>query len=85
MAAHSASLDQLPEGAGGEEADLHTLLPDSISRQAERPGPLRSALEARAASSKCSVDFTFSRLVAQCFVRCFSPILCQMSLTLARK
>lgn len=73
MAAHPESPDQLPEGVGGEEGDLHTLVPDSICRQAERPGPLRSALEARAVSCKRSVSFVFCRLVAQCFVRYSSP------------
>lgn len=72
MAARPATSEQLPEGAGGEEADLHTLVPDSIFRQAERPGLLRTALEARAAAVNNSVDFVFSRLVAQCFVR-YSP------------
>ncbi|BDA48480.1 hypothetical protein COCOBI_12-1590 [Coccomyxa sp. Obi] len=67
--AAAASLDELPEGAGGEEADLHTLVPDSISRQAELPGLLRNALEARAAASNDSVNCVFSRLVAQCFIR----------------
>ncbi len=67
--AAAASLDELPEGAGGEEADLHTLVPDSISRQADRPGLLRNALEARAAASTDSVNCVFSRLVAQCFIR----------------
>lgn len=70
--AAAVSLDELPEGAGGEEADLHTLVPDSISRQAERPGLLRNALEARAAASNVSVNCVFSRLVAQCFIRYFA-------------
>lgn len=67
--AAQSSLDQLPQGAGGDEADLHTLVPDSVVRQAERPGRLRDALEARAASLKYSVDLVFSRLLAQCFIR----------------
>lgn len=77
--AAAASLDELPEGAGGEEADLHTLVPDSISRQAERPGLLRNALEARAAVSNDSVNCVFSRLVAQCFIRYFAAHLHECS------
>ena len=74
MAESHADLDQLPEricpeGAGGEEADLHNHVPDNIFRMAERPGPLRDALEARAAASKYSVQTIFSRLLAHCFIR----------------
>ena len=54
---------------GGEEADLHNHVPDNIFRMAERPGPLRDALEARAAASKYSVQTIFSRLLAHCFIR----------------
>ena len=60
---------QLPEGAGGEEADLHTLVPDNLFRQAERPGRLRDALEARAAALNFSVESVFHRLLANCFIR----------------
>ena len=61
---------QLPEGAGGDEADLHTLVPDNLFRQAERPGPLRVALEARAAALNFSVESVFHRMLANCFIRC---------------
>ena len=61
--------NQLPEGAGGEEADLHTLVPDNLFRQAERPGRLRDALEARAAALNFSVESVFHRLLANCFIR----------------
>ena len=61
--------NQLPEGAGGEEADLHTLVPDNLFRQAERPGRLRDALEARAAALNYSVESVFHRLLANCFIR----------------
>jgi hypothetical protein len=71
--APQTNLDQLPEGAGGEEADLHTLVPDSALRQAESPGRLRDALEARAASLKYSADLVFSRLLAHCFIRSGLP------------
>ena len=60
---------QLPEGAGGDEADLHTLVPDNLLRQAERPGRLRDALEARAAALNFSVESVFNRLLANCFIR----------------
>jgi hypothetical protein len=60
---------KLPEGAGGDEADLHTLVPDSLFRQAERPGPLRAALEARAAALNYSVESVFHRTLANCFIR----------------
>ena len=69
MAGSPADLDVLPEGAGGEEADLHKHVPDDIFRLAERPGPLRDALESRAATSNFSVQTVFSRLLAHCFIR----------------
>lgn len=69
MAVSPADMDELPEGAGGEEADLYEHVPDDIFRLAERPGPLRDALEARAATSNFSVQTVFSRLLAHCFIR----------------
>ena len=69
MAVSPADLDQYPpEGAGGDEADLHKHVPDDIFRLVQRPGPLRDALEARAAVSNFPVQTVFSRLLAHCFI-----------------
>ena len=71
MAVSPADLDQYPpEGAGGDEADLHKHVPDDIFRLAQRPGPLRDALEAQAVLSNFPVQTVFGKLLAHCFVRC---------------